>query len=138
VSGRHDGRVAVVTGGANGIGRAFALRLAAEGATVAILDRAEGADVVARIEADGGKGVTVTANLCDRDAVGTARDQVTAAAGPLQILVNNAGIYPNQPFEALIVDDWRSIFAINVDTLFHATQAFLPGRRRAAGVASST
>ena len=49
MSGRHDGRVAVVTGGANGIGRAFALRLATEGATVAILDRA---DVVARIEGD--------------------------------------------------------------------------------------
>ncbi len=57
MSGRHHGRVAVVTGGANGIGRAHAMRLAREGATVAILDRADGADVVAQMEADGGKGL---------------------------------------------------------------------------------
>jgi NAD(P)-dependent dehydrogenase (short-subunit alcohol dehydrogenase family) len=82
VSGRHDGRVAVVTGGANGIGRAYGLRLAAEGATVAILDLADGADVIAQIEADGGKALAVRVDLADRDAVEAARDQVDAAVGP--------------------------------------------------------
>ncbi len=129
MSGRHDSRVAVVTGGANGIGRAYALRLAREGATVAVLDRVDGADVVARIEADGGKGLAVTVDLCDPDAVAGARDKVDMAAGQAQILVNNAGVYPNQPFETLTADDWRSIFAVNVDTMFHATQAFLPGMK---------
>jgi (S)-1-phenylethanol dehydrogenase len=129
VSGRHDRRVAVVTGGANGIGRAYALRLAAEGATVAILDLADGADVIAQIEADGGKALAVRVDLTDRDAVEAARDQVDAAVGPAHILVNNAGVYPNQPFEALTTEDWQSIFAVNVDTMFHATQAFLPGMK---------
>ena len=129
MSGRHDGRVAVVTGGANGIGRAHALRLAREGATVAILDLADSADVVARMEADGGKGLTVKVDLTDPDAVAAARDEVDATVGRPHILVNNVGVYPNQPFEALTVDDWRSIFAVNVDTLFHATRAFLPGMK---------
>jgi 3-oxoacyl-[acyl-carrier protein] reductase/(S)-1-phenylethanol dehydrogenase len=129
VSGRHNGRVAVVTGGANGIGRAYALRLAREGATVAILDRADGADVVAQMEADGGKGLMVRVDLTDPAAVGAARDEVDMAVGRAHILINNAGVYPNQPFEALTVDDWRSIFATNVDTMFHATQAFLPGMK---------
>jgi NAD(P)-dependent dehydrogenase (short-subunit alcohol dehydrogenase family) len=129
VSGRHAERVAVVTGGANGIGRAYALRLAREGATVAILDRADGADVVAQMEADGGKGLTVRVDLTDPAAVGAARDEVDVTVGRAHILINNAGVYPNQPFEALTIDDWRSIFAVNVDTMFHATQAFLPGMK---------
>jgi NAD(P)-dependent dehydrogenase (short-subunit alcohol dehydrogenase family) len=129
VSRRHDGRVAVVTGGANGIGRAHALRLAREGATVAVLDLADGADVVAQMEAEGGKGLTVKVDLTDPDAVGAARDEVDATAGRPHILVNNVGVYPNQPFETLTVDDWRSIFAVNVDTMFHATRAFLPGMK---------
>ncbi len=129
VSRRHDGRVAVVTGGANGIGWAHALRLAREGATVAVLDLADGADVVAQMEAEGGKGLTVKVDLTDPDAVGAARDEVDATAGRPHILVNNVGVYPNQPFETLTVDDWRSIFAVNVDTMFHATRAFLPGMK---------
>jgi NAD(P)-dependent dehydrogenase (short-subunit alcohol dehydrogenase family) len=129
MSGRHDGRVAVVTGGANGIGRAYALRLAGEGAAVAVLDLADGAEVVAQLEADGGKGLTVQVDLTDPDAVAAARDEVDAAVGRAHILVNNVGVYPNQPFETLTVDDWRSIFAVNVDTMFHATRAFLPGMK---------
>ena len=87
------------------------------------------AEVVAELEADGGKGLTVTVDLTDPDAVGAARDEVDMAVGRAHILVNNVGVYPNQPFEALTVDDWRSIFAVNVDTMFHATQACLPGMK---------
>jgi hypothetical protein len=59
VTGRHDGRVAVITGGAGGIGRAYALRLAREGAAVAVLDRADAADVVAQVEQGGGTAIAV-------------------------------------------------------------------------------
>jgi 3-oxoacyl-[acyl-carrier protein] reductase/(S)-1-phenylethanol dehydrogenase len=129
VRGRHNGRVAVVTGGANGIGRAYARRLAGEGATVAILDRVDCAGVTAQIEADGGKCLAVTVDLTDPDAVGAARDEVETNVGGAHILVNNVGIYPNKPFESLTAEDWHAIFAINVDTMFHTTQAFLPGMK---------
>ena len=130
MSGRHDGRVAVVTGGANGIGQAYALRLAADGAVVAVLDRVDGGQTVAAIEAAGGKAITVLADLTDAGAVAAACSQVEAAVGAPHILVNNAGIYPNQPFEELTYADWRTLFAVNVDTMFHSIQAFLPGMKQ--------
>ena len=65
MTGRHDGRVAVVTGGAGGIGRAYALRLAREGAAVAVLDRADAADAVAEVEQGGGTAIAVRTDLTD-------------------------------------------------------------------------
>src|SRR5688572_20856162 len=97
------GRTALVTGGASGIGRATARRLAADGAAVAVLDiDRPGADTVAaEIAAAGGKSVAVAADVSDgaavRDAVGRAR----TALGPLHILVNNAGVCSFFPFDAL-------------------------------------
>jgi 3-oxoacyl-[acyl-carrier protein] reductase/(S)-1-phenylethanol dehydrogenase len=129
MSGRHEGRVAVVTGGANGIGRAYALRLAADGALVAVLDRADGAGVVGEIESAGGKAVAVRADLTDPGEVAAAKDEIESAVGTVAILVNNAGIYPNEPFESMPFESWRRIFDINVDAMFHTTQAFVPAMR---------
>jgi NAD(P)-dependent dehydrogenase (short-subunit alcohol dehydrogenase family) len=129
MSGRHGGRVAVVTGAAAGIGRAYAHRLAAEGAVVVVLDRADGAPVVAEIEAAGGKAVAVRADLTDPAAVAAASTEVTQTVGTVSILVNNAGIYPNEPFEGMAFESWRTMFSVNVDSMFHAVQAFAPGMR---------
>jgi len=131
VTGRHDGRIAVVTGGAGGIGRAYALRLAGEGAAVAVLDRADAADVVAEVEQAGGRAIAVRADLTDGASVAAARKEVAGRLGPAAILVNNAGIYPNQAFEDMSFDDWRAVFTLNVDALFHTTQAFVPDMRAA-------
>jgi NAD(P)-dependent dehydrogenase (short-subunit alcohol dehydrogenase family) len=131
VTGRHRGRVAVVTGGARGIGRAYALRLAGEGAAVAVLDRADAAEVVAEVEAAGGTAVAVRTDLTDPAAVAAARKEVTSRLGPVQVLVNNAGIYPNQMFEEMTFEDWRRMFAVNVDALFHTCRAFVPDMRAA-------
>lgn len=129
--GRHEGRVAVVTGGARGIGRAYVLRLAHEGAAVAVLDRADAGEVVARVEADGGTAIAVRTDLTDPTAVEAARAEVATRLGPVGILVNNAGIYPNQPFEQMAFEDWRQVFAVNVDALFHTGRAFVPDMRTA-------
>ncbi|MFJ8027756.1 SDR family NAD(P)-dependent oxidoreductase [Streptomyces sp. NPDC096311] len=129
MSGRLAGRTAVVTGAAGGIGQAFARRLADEGAAVAILDLADAADVVHGIEEAGGKAIALTCDLTDPTAVGAARDEVTERLGTAQILVNNAGVYPHQAFDSLTFEDWRRVFSLNTDALFHTCQAFLPGMR---------
>ncbi len=131
MSGRHQDRTAVITGAASGIGRAYALRLAGEGATVVILDRADAADVVADIEAAGGRALAVRTDLTDPAAVADAQKEIAAQVGPAHILINNAGIYPNQRFEEMTFDDWRAVFAVNVDALFHTAQAFVPDMRTA-------
>jgi Dehydrogenases with different specificities (related to short-chain alcohol dehydrogenases) len=131
VTGRHDGRIAVVTGGAGGIGRAYALRLAGEGAAVALLDRADAADVVAEVAQGGGTAIAVRTDLTDAASIVAAQKEIAARLGPATILVNNAGIYPNQPFEEMSFEAWRAVFTLNVDALFHTVQAFVPDMRAA-------
>ena len=128
---RHDGRVAVITGGAGGIGRAYALRLAGEGAAVAVVDRADAADVVAEVENAGGTAIGVRADLTDGASVVEAQKEIASRLGPAGILINNAGIYPNMMFEEMTFQDWRAVFALNVDALFHTAQAFVPDMRAA-------
>jgi NAD(P)-dependent dehydrogenase (short-subunit alcohol dehydrogenase family) len=130
VTGRLTGRVAVVTGGARGIGRAYATRLAAEGASVAVLDIADASDVVAEIEAAGCKGTALITDVTDPGHVTVAAGEVEAALGAPDILVNNAGIYPNQPFSEMSIDDWRVMFAVNVESMFLTCQAFTPAMKR--------
>jgi (S)-1-phenylethanol dehydrogenase len=124
--GRLADRNAVVTGAANGIGRVYAQRLAAEGANVAVLDIADASDTIADIMAAGAKGAAFVVDVTSEDQVARAAGHVRAALGPVDILVNNAGIYPNQPFEGMAFADWQRIFAVNVDSMFLTAQAFAP------------
>ncbi|MGW6401279.1 SDR family NAD(P)-dependent oxidoreductase [Streptomyces sp. NPDC055134] len=129
MTGRHEGRTAVITGAAAGIGRTYALRLAAEGAAVAVLDRADATPVVKEIADAGGRAIAVHTDLTDPAAVAAAQEEVARELGGTDILVNNAGIYPNQPFDTITFEQWRAVFTLNVDALFHTTKAFVPGMR---------
>jgi NAD(P)-dependent dehydrogenase (short-subunit alcohol dehydrogenase family) len=129
MSGRLAGHVAVVTGAAHGIGRAYAGRLAAEGARVAVLDIADGSDTVAEVEAAGAKGMALIVDVTDPEAVAAAAGEVEARLGAADILVNNAGIYPNQPLAGLSITDWRRMFATNVESMFLTSQAFAPAMK---------
>ncbi|MFI8793703.1 SDR family NAD(P)-dependent oxidoreductase [Streptomyces sp. NPDC055105] len=126
---RHEGRTAVITGAAAGIGRTYALRLAGEGAAVAVLDRADGTSVVKEILDAGGRATAVQADLTDPASVAAAQEEIAEQFGAADILVNNAGIYPNQPFESITFEQWRAVFTLNVDALFHTAKVFVPGMR---------
>jgi NAD(P)-dependent dehydrogenase (short-subunit alcohol dehydrogenase family) len=111
---------ALITGGGTGIGAAIARALAAEGAKVTVVGRRiEPLDAIARQIG----GIAIAADVTDRAAL----DRVAAQAGPFTILVNNAGLAESAPFAKVTVEAWRQVMAVNLDAVFHCTQAVLPG-----------
>jgi len=122
-----NGRVAVVTGAAQSIGRAFALRLARDGHRVAIADIQDAGETVGLIEDAGGEAFAVECDISSQDSVGAFGDAVRERFGGCDVLVASAGIYPVQEFADITWEDWRRVLAVNVDSLFHLTKAFLPG-----------
>jgi 3-hydroxybutyrate dehydrogenase len=125
---RLERKVALVTGAASGIGRAIALRYAAEGAAVAIADlQAAGAQgVAAEIERNGGKAITLPMDVTDENAVDAGVEKTVSTFGRIDILVSNAGIQTVHPLEEFSFEEWRRMLAIHVDAAFLATRACLP------------
>ncbi|MEU6951137.1 3-oxoacyl-ACP reductase family protein [Streptomyces sp. NPDC045714] len=123
------GKVALVTGGSRGIGAATALRLAEEGADVALTyvsaaDRAQ--EVVKAIEALGRKGLAIRADSADPAAVVGSVERTATEFGRLDILVNNAGVFPYGPIEDVTLEEIDRTLAVHVRAVFLATQAAIP------------
>src|SRR4051812_6985981 len=119
------GKVALITGASRGIGAAIAKRLAADGAVVAITyssspDKAN--EVVLAIEAAGGKALAIEADAVDEKAVRAAVTKTVSKFGGIDILVNNAGVALLSPIEKFTMEDFDKSIAINVRSLFIATQ----------------
>lgn len=122
------GRVAVVTGAARGLGRAFAERLAYDGAHVVIADIADATGVEAEISRAGHNASAIVADVSKPEDV-TRIARLATDRGGADILVHNAGIYPRTAFDAISLDEWRRVMAVNFDSIFLLTKAFLPGMR---------
>jgi 3-oxoacyl-[acyl-carrier protein] reductase len=123
---RLEGRVALVTGGSRGIGAAVSLRLAAEGATVAVNfagNESAAADVVARILAAGGGARAFQADVSDSSACSTLVEAVLGVYGRLDILVNNAGITRDGLLVRMSDDDWQAVIDTNLSGAFYMTRA---------------
>jgi len=122
-----DGKVAVVTGAASGIGRSIAQTLAAEGAVVAIADlQAKAADAAAQeIVARGGQALGVPMDVTAEDQVDRGIDAVAEKFGSVDILVSNAGVQIVNPIEQYVFSDWKKMLAIHLDGAFLTTRAAL-------------
>lgn len=127
-----DGKVAIVTGGAQGIGRAIADRLAAGGARIVIADL-KGAEGAA---AEFAAGVGLTVDVSSEDDVARMTSETVERCGAIDILVNNAGLYaslPMRPFEEIPVDEWRQVMDVNVLSMFLTCRAVVPHMREHGG-----
>ncbi len=121
-----EGRVALVTGAARNIGRSIALELAAAGAKVVVNARSSQSDIEAVAAEIGENGMAHLADVTDRSAVDAMIAATLKRFGRLDILVNNAAVRGEKPFETLDFETWRSVLAICLDGAFHCAQSALP------------
>jgi len=132
VTANFTGKIALVTGGGNGIGAAASRSLAAAGAKVAVLDRdgAAGEQVAREIGAD----ATARAlDVSDTEAFARVANEIAALWGGIDILVNGAGTITRQTIAAMPVADWDRIIAVNLRGPFNGTQAVIPHMRKRGG-----
>jgi len=146
---RLEGKVAIVTGAAQGIGAAFAERLAAEGAATVVADLAfeRAAETAAAINASGGEALAVAVDVTDEAQTDAMAAAALAAYGRIDVLVNNAALFvaafPRKPFEELGVKEWDRMMAVNVRGPFLCCRAVFPamreqGKGKIINVSSST
>lgn len=130
LTGHLQGQVAIVTGGGRGIGQAIALALAAEGMAVAVAARTDAqlAESVAQIEAQGGRALAVAVDITDQAGIGRMLSQVEATLGPVDLLVNNAGIAGQSgPVHLTDAEMWWRVLEVNLRGAMLCSQAVLPG-----------
>ena len=128
-----EGRVALVTGASRNIGRAIALALAEGGASVVLSarrDRAALEEVVATIEAAGGKAIGVLGDLTNPDDVAAVVEAGVTAYGGIDILVNNAAVRTEAPIDELTLDAWRAMMTLTLDAPFLMVKATLTSLAR--------
>lgn len=124
--GRHHNRLVVLTGGSSGIGQAIALRLASEGARIAVADIEDVAETVALAGDDGERISGVRCDIGNTEQVQAFADHVRSEHGDPGVFIHCAAMQFVKPFADLTIDEWRATQQINVDSGFLLAQEFLP------------
>lgn len=127
-----EGKVAVVTGAARGLGRAYAKAFAAEGARAVALDLGDCAETVREIEQAGGQALGLACDVADMQSCRDAAQATLDKFGRIDILVNNAALYGSLKggrFDALPEDEWEACMRVNVTGIWNCCRAFVPGMR---------
>ncbi len=125
----HKDKVAVITGASNGIGQAFAKRLAEDGVHIAIADIAPPDRTVKMVEQAGRQVLACQCDVASETSVAAMAADVQKKFGRCDIVVNCAGIFPQLAFDQMKFADWRRLLAINLDSVFLVTSAFVPGMK---------
>jgi NAD(P)-dependent dehydrogenase (short-subunit alcohol dehydrogenase family) len=125
----HKDKVAVITGAASGLGEAFAKRLAEDGARVVAVDLKAADSAIEHAKQLGREALFVRCDITVPEQVAAMADEVRRRFGGCDILVNNAGIYPMKTFEEMTFADWRRVMAVNLDSMFLMSKAFVAGMR---------
>ncbi len=131
--GRVEGRVAIVTGAAQGLGATYARALAAEGAKIVIADRDPGGAVVEEIREAGGEAIDVPTDVSDEAATQAMVAKTVEAFGRVDVLVNNAAIFTaveRKPFTEIPVEEWDRMHAVNVRGTWLCCKAAVPEMRK--------
>lgn len=129
---RLTGRVAIITGAAQGIGAAYARAMAEEGANIVIADILDGSSVAETINKNGGAAISIDVNVSDEISTKAMADAAFEKFGRIDILVNNAAIYASlalQPFTNIDPAEWDKVMAVNVKGPFLCARAVLPYMR---------
>ncbi|WP_448681179.1 SDR family NAD(P)-dependent oxidoreductase [Pseudomonas nicosulfuronedens] len=122
-------RVAVVSGAAKGIGQELAIQLAHRGASLALLDIADLSETCRLVEEAGGRAIALKVDVSREGDWDTAGEIVRREYGRCDILINNAGIYPNVHIDRLDFQTWKRTFEINLDSMFLSAKVFVPMMR---------
>lgn len=131
--GRLQGRVAIVTGAAQGIGAAYAKALAREGAKTVVTDVQDTGPCVEAINKEGHQALGMKVDVTSGTDLDRMVREVEAAYGPVEILVNNAGLFSHlklKPFWEIAEEEWDAIMRVNVRGIFQASKAVLPSMER--------
>ena len=130
---RLKDKVAIVTGGARGLGKAYAMRLSEEGARVAVTDILDASQVKAEIEGRGGEAIALYADVSDEKSVDEAVRKTLERFGRIDILVNNAGIFADvniKPFHEIPLAEWDKIIRVNLTGIFLCCKAVYPQMKK--------
>ena len=130
--GRLDGQIAVITGGARGIGEGICKIFCNEGATVAMWDILdEGEKTADRIKKEGGNIIFQKVNVTDQSSVNIAVEKLIGEFGKIDILINNAGIIRDRSLLKMTRDEWDRVIDVNINSLYVTTKAVLPHMKEA-------
>ena len=123
---RLEGQVAIVTGGARGIGRGICEVFCREGATVALWDVLDGSETVKEITQNGGNIFYQKVDVTSQDSVDNAIREIIEKYGKIEILINNAGIIRDRSFLKMTEEEWDSVINVNLKSLFIVTKSVVP------------
>lgn len=143
MSKRLEAKVAIVTGAARGIGRAYCLAMAREGAHIVAADVTDPTPTKVAVEELGVRGLALTIDVSREDDTKRMAEETISTFGRIDILVSNAALSPEQPLEEITFADWRKVLAVDLDGVFLCAKAVIPQMKkqqsgRIINIASST